>query len=99
MLLLYLLSLLGLALADTGRLCGGGGECPAGWKKVGGEECLLFMSGWEEASAREVCRGLRAQYQEFFLSSSDSDSATRHSLPVCLLRRETPGREAGILQW
>ena len=98
MLLLCLLTVLGQALADTGRLCGSGGECPAGWRTVEGD-CLLFMSGWEEGSAREVCRGLRAKYQEFFLSRSDSDSATRHSLPVCLLRRETPGREAGILQW
>ena len=45
---------------------------------------------WEETTAREVCRGLKAEYSEFFLSRSDSDSASRHSLPVCLLRRETP---------
>ena len=94
MLLLYLLSLLGLSLADTGRLCGSRGECPAGWRKVGGEECLLFMSGWEEDSAREVCRGLRAQYEEWVMTREESDSATRHSLPVCLLRIEPPGKEA-----
>ena len=82
---------LGLALADTSPLCGG--DCPADWKKVEGD-CVMFLYGWEELSARQVCRGLRAEFSEFFISRSDSDSATRHSLPVCLLRRETQGREA-----
>ena len=86
MLLLCLLTLLGLAEADHGPLCGG--DCPADWKKVEGD-CVMFLYGWEELSARQVCRGLKAKYSEFFLSRSHSDSATRHSLPVCLLRGET----------
>merc|ERR1719411_2303727 len=84
---LCLLSLYGLAMADTSRLCNDG-KCPAGWRDVEGD-CVMFMSGWEEDSARQVCRGLKAEFSEFFISRSDSDSATRHSLPVCLLRRET----------
>ena len=87
MFFLCLVTVLGLAMADTNPLCGGG-ECPAGWMNVEGD-CVMFMSGWEEDSARQVCRGLRAEFSEFFISRSDSDSATRHSLPVCLLRRET----------
>ena len=106
MLLLCLLVPLGLAMAytdprDFARLCGSGGECPAGWRTVEGD-CLLFMSGWEEGSAREVCRGLRAEYEEWVMMREESDSATRHSLPVCLVRRETqcqcgrPNRETNI---
>ena len=93
MLVLCLVAVLGLAMADPDLLCGGE-ECPAGWRKVEGDCVFMFMSGFEEASAREVCRGLKAEYSEFFLSRSDSDNATHHSLPVCLLSRETPGREA-----
>ena len=89
MLFLCLLTVLGLALADTSPLCGG--DCPADWKKVEGD-CVMFLYGWEELSARQVCRGLKAEYSEFFLSRSDSDNATRHSLPVCLLSRETPSQ-------
>ena len=96
MLFLCLLAVLGLARADTDRLCGSE-ECPAGWRKVGGDCVFLFMYGFEEDSAREVCRGRKAEYSEFFLSRSDSDRDTRHSLPVCLLSRETPGREAAYL--
>jgi len=55
---------------------------------------VMFLYGWEENSARQVCRGLRAEYSEFFISRSDSDSAIRHSLPVCLLRGETPDQTA-----
>ena len=89
MLFLCLLTVLGLALADTSPLCGG--DCPAGWRAV--EDVCIMFAGWEELSARQVCRGLEAEYSEFFLSRSDSDSASRHSLPVCLLRRETLDRE------
>ena len=89
MFVLCLLTVLGLALADTSPLCGG--DCPADWKKVEGD-CVMFLYGWEELSARQVCRGLEAEYSEFFLSRSDSDNATRHSLPVCLLSRETPSQ-------
>ena len=85
MMYLCLLAVLGLTLADTSPLCGG--DCPADWKKVEGD-CVMFLYGWEEDSARQVCRGLKAEYSEFFISRSDSD--TRHSLPVCLLRRKTP---------
>ena len=88
MLFLCLLTVLGLALGDTSPLCGG--DCPADWKKVEGD-CVMFLYGWEEVSARQVCRGLEAEYSEFFLSRSDSDNATRHSLPVCLLRK-TPSQ-------
>jgi len=87
MLFLSLVTVLGQAMADANPLCGGG-ECPAGWMNVEGD-CVMFMSGWEEDSARQVCRGLKAEFSEFFISRSDSESATRHSLPVCLLRRET----------
>ena len=93
MLVLCLLTVLGLGRAHTEPLCGSG-DCPAGWRKVEGDCVFLFISDWEEDSAKEVCRGLKAEYSEFFLSRSDSDSASRHSLPVCLLRRENPGREA-----
>ena len=90
MLFLSLVTVVGLAMADTSPLCGGG-DCPAGWMNVEGD-CVMFMSGWEEDSARQVCRGLKAEYSEFFISRSDSDNATHHSLPVCLLSRETPSQ-------
>ena len=78
---------------DLSHLCDGGySGCPAGWRSV--EDVCIMFAGWEEDSARQVCRGLKAEFSEFFISRSDSDSATRHSLPVCLLRRETQGREA-----
>ena len=85
MLFLCLLTVLGLAQANT--------DCPAGWRAVE-DDCIMF-AGWEEDTARQVCRGLEAEYSEFFLSRSDS--ASRHSLPVCLLRRETPDREPGMI--
>ena len=58
--------------------------------------CLLIVlfAGLEEDMARQVCRGLKAEFSEFFIPRSDSDSANRHSLPVCLLRRETQGKDA-----
>jgi len=86
MLFLCLVTVLGLAMADPSRPCYS--DCPPDWKSVEGD-CVMFMYGWEEDSARQVCRGLKAEFSEFFISRSDSDSATRHSLPVCLLRRET----------
>ena len=88
MLFLCLLTLLGLARTDPSPLCGG--DCPAGWRAV--EDVCIIFAGWEEDSARQVCRGLEAEYSEFFISRSHSDNATHHSLPVCLLRRETPSQ-------
>ena len=91
MFFLCLPSLLGLVMADNDprdltRLCSSG-ECPAGWKKVEAG-CILF-AGWEEVSAREVCREEMAEYSEWVMMREESDTATRHSLPVCLVRRET----------
>ena len=88
MLSLYLLTVVGLVVVaatdphDFSRLCSSpapGGECPAGWRNVGGD-CLKFMSGWDQAKAKEVCREERAEYTEFtgFVI-----------LPVCRVRRET----------
>ena len=65
------------------------GECPAGWRSVGGE-CIMFMSGWDQAKAEEVCREEGAEYREYVIMSEYSDSAARHSLPVCLLRSDPP---------
>ena len=84
-------ALIGLAIADTdpmdfARLCTSG-ECPAGWREVEGD-CVLFMSGWDEARAREECRENKADYMEYVMMKSDSDSATPHILPVCLVKRE-----------
>ena len=84
-------ALIGLAMADTdprdfARLCSSG-ECPAGWREVEGD-CVLFMSGWDEARAREECRENKAEYMEYVMMKFDSDSATRHILPVCLVKRE-----------
>ena len=90
MLFLCLVTMLGLVRADPSSLCDS--DCPPDWKSVEGD-CVMFMYGWEEDMARQVCRGLKAEFSEFFISRSDSDSATRHSLPVCLLRRETQGRD------
>ena len=79
---------------DSALLCGSG-ECPAGWKSL--EDGCIMFAGWEEVRARQVCRENRAVYSEWLMMSEESDSATRHSLPVCLLRRVTPGREAAYL--
>ena len=96
MLSLYLLAVVGLAVEaatnphDFSRLCSSpapGGECPAGWKNVGGD-CIMF-AGWDQAKAKEVCREERAEYTEFVMMREETDSAARHSLPVCLVRRET----------
>ena len=103
---LYLFALLGLATAKTNPrdfadLCTSG-ECPAGWREMDGD-CVLFMSGWDKARAKEVCKENKAIYMEYFWMKSDSDSATKHSLPVCLVRRETqcqcgrPNREFHIV--
>ena len=88
---LHLLALLGLAMADTDpwafdRLCTRD-ECPSDWRNIDGD-CILFMSGWDEARAREVCRENRAEYRDYVFLTEDSDSATRHSLPVCLVKKE-----------
>ena len=80
---------------DFSRVLCSSEECPAGWKKVAGG-CILF-GGWEEVRAREVCWENRAEYSEWLMMREESDSATRHSLPVCILRRETPGREDASL--
>ena len=61
MLVLCLLTVLGLGRAHTEPLCGSG-DCPAGWRKVEGDCVFLFISDWEETTAREVCRGLKAEY-------------------------------------
>ena len=92
---LLLLVLLGLAGADTdprdfSRLCSStapGGECPVGWTNVEGD-CIMF-AGWDKTRAQEMCRENRAEYMEYVMLKSDTDSATRHSLPVCLVRRST----------
>ena len=86
-----LFALVGLATAQTdprdfARLCSSG-ECPAGWREVEGD-CVLFMSGWDEARAREECRENKADYMEYVMMKSDSDFAIQHILPVCLVRRE-----------
>ena len=94
MLVLSLLIVLGLAMANTSHLCDSD-ECPAGWKKVDAG-CIMF-AGWREVRARKVCRENRAEYSEWVMMREESDSATRHSLPVCLLSREKPGREAAYL--
>ena len=101
-----LFALVGLATAQTdprdfARLCSSG-ECPAGWREVEGD-CVLFMSGWDEARAREECRENKAEYMEYVMMKFDSDSATRHILPVCLVKREyqcecgRPNREMKIV--
>jgi len=86
MLSLSLLTVVGLVVVaatdphDFSRLCSSpapGGECPAGWRNVGGD-CLKFMSGWDQAKAKEVCREEGAEYIDFLFL-----------LPVCLVRRET----------
>ena len=87
-----LVALLGLAMADTdprdfARLCDSEAECPDNWKLVDGN-CVKF-AGWEEARAMEHCREIKAEYREFVFLPEDSDSASRHSLPVCVVRRET----------
>ena len=85
---LYLLTVVGLVAVaatdphDFSRLCSSpapGGECPAGWRNVGGD-CVKFMSGWDQAKAKEVCREEGAEYTEF---------TTFVTLPACLVRRET----------
>ena len=104
--LLHLLVLLGLAAAKTdpkdfASLCTTG-ECPAGWRLVEGD-CVLFMSGWDEARAREECEENRAEYMEYVMMKFVSDSAIQHSLPVCVVKREyqcqcgRPNRELKIV--
>ena len=66
---------------DFSRLCSSpapGGECPAGWRNVGGD-CVKFMVKFrDQAKAKEVCREEGAEYIEFLFLP-----------PVCLVRRET----------
>ena len=92
MLFLCLTTLLGLTDLVSGH------DCSAGWMNVEGD-CLMFMSGWEEDSARQVCGGLEAEFSEFFISRSDSDNASSHSLPVCLLRKEKPSQGRNFNSW
>ena len=93
---IQLLALFGLAMADTdprdfARLCDSEAECPDNWKLVDGN-CVKF-AGWEEARAMEHCREIKAEYREFEFEStlplSPGVSRSQHSLPVCLVRRET----------
>merc|ERR1712154_230834 len=96
--ILHLLAVVGLVVVvaatdphDFSRLCSSpapGGECPAGWRNVGGD-CLKFMSDWNQAKAKEVCREEGAEYSEYVMMTEFSDSAAQHLLPVCLVRRET----------
>ena len=91
---LHVLGLLGLAMADTNpmdfaRLCSSG-ECPTDWKNIDGD-CFMF-AGWEETRAREVCKENNAEYRDNFLLRENSDSATSHSVSVCVVRRETQCR-------
>ena len=94
MLSLYLLTVVGLVVLaatdphDFSRLCSSsapGGECPAGWNNVNGD-CARIMFGWDQAKAKEVCKKEGAEYSEYEIST---DFTSRHSLPVCLVRRET----------
>ena len=93
-----MLALLGLAMADTdprdfARLCDSDARCPENWKLVDGN-CVMF-AGWEEARAEKLCRENQAEYREFVFEStltlpaSTGVSRSQHSLPVCLVRRET----------
>lgn len=93
---LFLLAMVGQVVVavsnpqDFSRLCSSpapGGECPAGWKNVGGD-CIIF-AGWEKDTAMEVCREKRAEYKEYVMMPEYSEDAARYSLPVCLVRRET----------
>ena len=86
------MALLGLAMAETdprdfARMCDTPAQCPDNWSNIDGD-CVFFMSGWDEARAREVCRENRAEYRDYVFLTEDSDSATRHSLPVCLVKKE-----------
>ena len=60
--------------------------CPPGWRNIDGD-CAMFVSGWDRAAAREVCRKEMAEYTEYELAGSGS--AKPHTVPVCLVRRET----------
>ena len=66
------------------RLCSDG-ECPPGWRNIDGD-CAMFVSGWDEATARDVCRKQMAEYVEYEMEVA---SAKPHTVPVCLVRRET----------
>ena len=48
-----------------------------------------MFAGWDQAKAQEGCREARAEYTEFVMMREETDSAAWHSLPVCLVRRET----------
>ena len=104
--ILHLLAVVGLVVVvaatdphDFSRLCSSrapGGECPAGWRNVGGD-CLKFMSGWDQAKAKEVCREEGAEYREYVMMTEYSDSAAQHLLPVCLVRRETQCQRVSVM--
>ena len=94
--LLLLASLLGLAMADTNprdfdRLCDSDARCPDNWKLVEGN-CIKF-AGWDVTSAEEDCKQNQAEYKNFTFEStlplSSGESRSQHTLPVCLVRRET----------
>ena len=90
------LALLGLAMADTdprdfARLCDSDARCPDNWKLLDGN-CIKF-AGWDVTSAEEHCKENQYEYWEFEFESnlpaSPGVSRSPHSLPVCLVRRET----------
>ena len=90
---IQLLALFGLAMADTDprdfdRLCDSDARCPDNWKLVDGN-CVKF-AGWDVTSAQEHCRENQYEYWEFeFESNLPASPRNQHSLPVCVVRRET----------
>ena len=93
---LLLASLLGMAMADAdprdfARLCDSDARCPDNWKLVDGN-CIKF-AGWDVTSAEENCKQNQAEYKNFTFEStlplSSGESRSQHTLPVCLVRRET----------
>ena len=93
---LLLASLLGMAMADTDprdfdRLCDSDARCPDNWKLLDGN-CIKF-AGWDVTSAEEHCKQNQAEYKNFTFEStlplSPGVSRSQHTLPVCLVRRET----------
>ena len=93
------MALIGLAMADTDprdftRLCDRDARCPENWKLVDGN-CIKF-AGWDVATASEHCKEIEAEYWDFVFEStlpaSPGVAPTQHSLPVCVVRRETQCR-------
>ena len=58
---------------------------PAGGILTGTAPCSCLA--WDRAAAREVCRKEMAEYMEYDLAGASS--AKLHTVPVCLVRRET----------